>query len=473
MGKPTGFLEYKRETPGRRPVEERVHDWHDVYREFSDQSVRTQGARCMDCGVPFCHHGCPLNNIIPTWNDLVYRDRWRDAIDVLHRTNNFPEFTGQVCPAPCETACVLGISEPPVAIKTIEKMIVERAFREGWIKPQRPARRTGKTIAVIGSGPSGLAAAQQLNRVGHHVTVYEKNDRVGGLLRYGIPDFKLEKHILERRLDIMQSEGVVFATKAHVGVNIAVEDLRNSYSAILLCGGAESPRDVNVPGRDLKGIHYAVDFLSQQNRRLAGDTIDPAKEILATGKRVVIIGGGDTGADCLGTCHRQRARSVHQLEIMPKPPDQRAASTPWPQWPLQLRTESSHEEGGTRKWSVLTRSLEGDEQGNLKKMNAVRVGPPPEFQPMAGSEFSLDVELILLAMGFTGPRRTGLLDELGVALDSRGNVSTDENHMTSIPSVFSAGDMRRGQSLVVWAIAEGRKAARCIDRFLMGFSDLP
>ncbi len=454
-------------------MEERVNDYHDVYKEFSDQSVRTQAARCMDCGVPFCHIGCPLGNIIPNWNDLVYRNRWQDAIRVLHLTNNFPEFTGQVCPAPCETACVLGINDPPVTIKVIEKMIIEHAFREGWIKPIRPPRRTGKSVAIIGSGPSGLAAAQQLNRVGHHVTVYEKNDKVGGLLRYGIPDFKLEKYVVDRRIDLLQAEGIVFATKAHVGVNIAVEELRSSYDAILLCGGAEAPRDLNVPGRQFKGTYFAVDFLTQQNKRNAGMAIDPAKEILVTGKRAIIIGGGDTGADCLGTCHRQKAKSVTQMEILQKPPEQRAPSTPWPQWPLQLRTESSHEEGGVRDWAVLTTSLEGDEQGNLRKLNAVRVGPPPDFKPIPGSDFSLDVDVILLAMGFTGPQKNGMLDELGVALDARGNVSTDANYMTSIPSVFSAGDMRRGQSLVVWAISEGRKAAKCIDKFLTGFSSLP
>ncbi len=473
MGKPTGFLEYKRETPQRRPVEERIHDYHDVYKEFSDQSVRTQAARCMDCGVPFCHIGCPVGNIIPNWNDLVYRDRWQDAIRVLHTTNNFPEFTGQVCPAPCEAACVLGISEPPVSIKVIEKMIIEHAFREGWIKPVRPAHRTGKTVAIIGSGPSGLAAAQQLNRVGHHVTVYEKNDKVGGLLRYGIPDFKLEKYIVDRRIELLQSEGIVFATKAHVGVNIAVEELRSSYDVILLSGGAEAPRDLNVPGRQLKGTYFAVDFLTQQNRRNAGIAIDTATEILVTGKHVIIIGGGDTGADCLGTCHRQKAKSITQMEILQKPPEQRSPSTPWPQWPLQLRTESSHEEGGVREWAVLTTSLEGDDQGKLRKLNAVRVGPPPDFRPIPGSEFSLDADVILLAMGFTGPQKSGMLDELGVAVDARGNVSTDANYMTSIPSVFSAGDMRRGQSLVVWAITEGRKAAKCIDKYLTGFSSLP
>lgn len=427
----------------------------------------------MDCGVPFCHLGCPLNNIIPNWNDLVYQNRWQDAIHVLHMTNNFPEFTGQVCPAPCEAACVLGINEAPVAIKVVEKMIIQHAFREGWIRPERPRQRTGKTIAVIGSGPSGLAAAQQLNRAGHHVTVYEKSDRIGGLLRYGIPDFKLEKHLLDRRIDLLQSEGIVFSTRAHVGVNIAVEDLRRSYTAILLCGGAEAPRDLNLPGRQLKGIHYAVEFLAQQNRRVAGLKVDADREILTTGKRVVIVGGGDTGADCLGTCHRQKAKSVFQMEIMPKPPEARAPSTPWPQWPLQLRTESSHEEGGMREWSLMTTSFEGDAVGNLTRLNAVRVGPPPDFKPIPNSDISVDVDIVLLAMGFMGPQPSGLLDELGVALDSRGNVSTDENFMSSIPGVFAAGDMRRGQSLVVWAISEGRKAARAIDFHLMGFSNLP
>ena len=473
MGNPTGFLEIKRETPARRSIEERVNDWKDVYQEFPDQKVRTQGARCMDCGVPFCHTGCPLNNVIPQWNDLVYRNRWKEAIRILHSTNNFPEFTGRVCPAPCETACVLGVIEPPVTIKVIERSIIDVAFREGWIKPERPEKRTGKTIAVIGSGPAGLAAAQQLNRAGHHVTVYEKNDRIGGLMRYGIPDFKLEKYLLDRRIELMQAEGVVFATKAHVGVNIASDELVRSYDALLLCGGSESPRDLKLPGRELKGIHFAMDFLTQQNRRAEGIVIDPAKAILATGKRVVILGGGDTGADCLGTCHRQKAASVHQFEIMPKPPLERASSTPWPMWPLQLRTESAHEEGGVREWAVATNRFEGDAEGNVKILHAIHVGPPPEFKPIPGSEFTLDADLVLLAMGFTGPTKTGLLDELGVALDSRGNISTDENYMTSVPNVFAAGDMRRGQSLVVWAIAEGRKAARCMDMHLMGFTNLP
>jgi glutamate synthase (NADPH/NADH) small chain len=473
VGKPTGFLEIKREAPARRTVEERINDWKDVYQEFPDQKVNMQGARCMDCGVPFCHTGCPLNNVIPHWNDLVYRNRWKEAVRILHSTNNFPEFTGRVCPAPCESACVLGINEPPVTIKAIERSIIDVAFREGWIHPERPANRTGKTIAVVGSGPAGLAAAQQLNRAGHHVTVYEKSDRIGGLMRYGIPDFKLEKYLVDRRVELMQAEGVVFATKAHVGVNIASDELLRSYDALLLCGGSESPRDLKLPGRDLKGIHFAMDFLTQQNQRVGGLVVDPAKAILATGKHVVILGGGDTGADCLGTCHRQKAASVHQFEIMPKPPAERASSTPWPMWPLQLRTESAHEEGGVRDWAILTNRFEGDTDGNVKKLHAIRVGPPPEFKPIPGSEFTFDADLVLLAMGFTGPTKSGLLDEIGVALDSRGNISTDENYLTSVPNVFAAGDMRRGQSLVVWAITEGRKAARCMDMHLMGFSNLP
>jgi glutamate synthase (NADPH) small chain len=473
MGKPTGFMEYKREVPQRRPIEERIDDWRDVYTLFPLGKVQVQGARCMDCGIPFCQSGCPVNNVIPHWNDLIYRNRWEEAIRVLHSTNNFPEFTGHVCPAPCEAACVLGINEPPVTIKVIERTIIEHAFQNGWIKPERPKKRTGKTVAVIGSGPSGLAAAQQLNRAGHRVTVYEKNDRVGGLLRYGIPDFKFEKHLLDRRIDILQAEGIVFTTKTNVGVNISAEEIRQSYDAIVLCGGSESPRDLKVPGRELKGIHFAMEFLPQQNKRIQGDKLDPVKEIVATGKNVVIIGGGDTGADCLGTSHRQKAQSIHQFEIMPKPPLERAASTPWPLWPLQLRTESSHEEGGIRDWAINTVKFEGDEFGNVKKLHAIRVGPPPSFAPITGTEFTLDTELVLLALGFTGPTKSGLLDELGVAIDSRGNVSTDENYMSSMPGIFSAGDMRRGQSLVVWAISEGRKVARCVDKYLMGATTLP
>ena len=466
MGKVTGFLEIEREAPVRRPVAERVNDFLEVYEDFPNWKAQRQGARCMDCGVPFCHTGCPLNNIIPDWNDLVYRGRWQQAVRVLHATNNFPEFTGRICPAPCETACVLGINDPPVTIKQIEKSIIEHAFREGWIRPEPPEVRTGKRIAVIGSGPAGLAAAQQMNRAGHLVTVFEKEDRPGGLLRYGIPDFKLEKHVLDRRLDQLSAEGVVFRTNSHVGVGIPVEDLRKDFDALLLAGGAGQPRDLNVPGRELRGIHFAMDFLPQQNRRCAGGRIAAHDEILATGKRVVIIGGGDTGADCLGTCHRQKAVSIHQFEILPMPPAGRAPQTPWPLWPMMLRAESSHEEGGLREWSVATVKFTGDAQGHVEKLHAIRVGPPPEFEPQPGTEFTLDVNLVLLAMGFTGPVKTGLVEQLGVALDVRGNVATDENSMTSAPGVFAAGDMRRGQSLVVWAIAEGRRAARAIDAFL-------
>jgi glutamate synthase (NADPH/NADH) small chain len=459
-------MEYAREVPARRPVAERVNDFQEVYQEFPEHKLRLQGARCMDCGVPFCHTGCPLNNIIPDWNDLVYRDRWKEAIRALHATNNFPEFTGRVCPAPCEAACVLGISSPPVTIKNIEQAIIEHAFREGWIHPEPPSSRTGKRVAIVGSGPAGLAAAQQLNRAGHLVTVFEKADRIGGLLRYGIPDFKLEKRILDRRLEQMAREGVVFKTRKHVGRNLPVEALRREFDALLLAGGAETPRDLDVPRRQLKGIHFAMDYLPQQNRRLAGDAV--AGQILATGKRVVIIGGGDTGADCLGTVHRQRPASVRQLEILPMPPLERSPSTPWPLWPLQLRTESAHEEGGIREWAVATTRFIGDENGHVKQLHAIRVGPPPKFEPIPGTDFTLDVDLVLIAMGFLGPVKNGMLEALGVRLDGRGNVEADASYMTSVPGVFTAGDMRRGQSLVVWAIAEGRQAARGIDKYLMG-----
>jgi glutamate synthase (NADPH/NADH) small chain len=464
MGKVTGFLEYARETPQRRPVAERLNDWFEVYQDFPEGNVRTQGARCMDCGVPFCHTGCPVNNIIPDWNDLVFRDRWQDAIRVLHSTNNFPEFTGRLCPAPCEAACVLGINEPPVTIKVIEKTIIERAFREGWIGPEPPRRRTGRRVAVVGSGPAGLAAAQQLNRAGHWVTVFEKSDRIGGLLRYGIPDFKMEKWVLDRRLEQISAEGVEFRTDSHVGHSVPVEDLRREFDAILLAGGAEQPRDLPVPGRELKGIHFAMEFLPQQNKRGAGDEVPG--QILATGKRVVIIGGGDTGADCLGTSHRHKALSVHQFEILPVPPPERAPQTPWPLWPMQLRVETSHEEGGLREWSIATTGFSGDEHGNVKKLHAVRVGAPPKFPELPGSAFTLDVDLVLLAMGFTGPVRSGVIEQLGVKLDARGNVATGADYMSSIPGVFAAGDLRRGQSLIVWAIAEGRQAATGVDAYL-------
>jgi glutamate synthase (NADPH/NADH) small chain len=463
MGKDTGFMEYSRELAPRRPVAERVNDWFEIYQDFPEENLRTQGARCMDCGVPFCQTGCPVNNLIPDWNDLVYHGRWKEAVRQLHATNNFPEFTGRICPAPCEASCVLGINQPPVTIKQIEKNIVERGFLEGWIRPEPSKIRTGKKVAIVGSGPAGLAAAQQMCRAGHSVVVYEKADRIGGLLRYGIPEFKMEKHVIDRRLEQMSAEGVEFVTGAEVGKNIAVEDLRREFDAIVLAGGAEQPRDLNVPGRELKGIHFAMEFLPQQNRRNLGDAIEPEGEILATGKRVVIIGGGDTGADCLGTCHRQKPLSVHQFELMPKPPEERSPLTPWPLWPMQLRIEGAHEEGGVRDWSLATTKLTGN--GNVQQLHGVRVGPPPKFEPIPGTEFTMEADLILIAMGFVGPVRS-MLDQLGVELDSRGNVATDANHMSSVPGVFAAGDMRRGQSLVVWAIAEGRKAATSVDAYL-------
>jgi glutamate synthase (NADPH/NADH) small chain len=470
MGKVTGFLEYRREVAERRPPAERIRDWFEIYRPFPEETLRSQGARCMDCGVPFCHTGCPLNNIIPDWNDLVYRGRWREAIRQLHATNNFPEFTGRLCPAPCEASCVLGINEPPVTIKQIEKSIVDRAFQEGFIKPEPAEIRTGKRVAIVGSGPAGLAAAQQLARAGHGVTVFEKSGRIGGLLRYGIPSFKMEKSLIDRRLEQLRAEGVEFQTNAHVGANVRVEDLIQEFDALLLAGGAEQPRNLNVPGRELRGIHFAMEFLPQQNRRSEGDSAPEAEAILATGKRVVIIGGGDTGADCLGTCHRQGALSVTQFELLPKPPDERSPSTPWPLWPMQLRVESSHEEGGVRDWSVSTVKFSGDGDGRVRELHAVRVDA--QLSPILGTEFSIDADLVLLAMGFLGPVKNGPIAQLGVKLDARGNVATDERFMSSVPGVFAAGDMRRGQSLVVWAIAEGRRAARGIDLYLMGESGL-
>jgi glutamate synthase (NADPH/NADH) small chain len=473
MGKPTGFLEYTRETPTRRPVVERVNDWFEVYQDFAEDSLKNQAARCMDCGVPFCHTGCPVNNLIPDWNDLVMRGRWQEAIRSLHSTNNFPEFTGRICPAPCEAACVLGINDHPVTIKVVEQNIVDHAFEKGWINPEPPLRRTGKRIAIVGSGPAGLAAAQQLNRVGHHVAVLEKQDRIGGLLRYGIPDFKLEKPVVDRRLSQMIEEGVEFKTGINVGTDLTGDELLQQFDAVLLGIGAEHPRNVELPGSNLQGVHYAMDYLTQQNKRCAGDRFQSSEEITANGKRVVIIGGGDTGADCLGTAHRQKALSVHQLQINGAPPNERHESTPWPLWPFQLRVEAAHEEGGAREWSVLTTHFTGDDKGNVQRLHCVRVGPKPKLERVPGSEFYLDADLVLIAIGFSGPVKNGLLEQLPLSLDKRGNIQTGGNFMTSVPGVFSAGDARRGQSLVVWAIAEGRKAAHYMDAYLMGSSQLP
>jgi glutamate synthase (NADPH) small chain len=478
MGKPTGFIEIHRKKAPTRPVEERLKDWKEVYLPYPEEGLRQQGARCMDCGIPFCHQGCPLGNLIPDWNDLVYRDRWETALERLHATNNFPEFTGRLCPAPCEGSCVLGINDDPVTIKSIEVSIIDKGFSEGWVIPRPPLVRTGKSVAVIGSGPAGLAAAEQLNRAGHYVTVFEKSDRIGGLLRYGIPEFKMEKRILNRRLSVMEEEGVQFRTSVNVGVDVALEQLKADFDAIVLAGGAGMPRDLQVPGRELKGIHFAMEYLTLSNRRVEGDQVPDDQFISARGKRVVIIGGGDTGADCLGTVHRQGARSVHQFELLPRPPDTRAADNPWPLWPNVFRVSTAHEEGGERVFSVSTQRFSGDEQGHVKALHGanvelVRKDGRMSFETIPGTEFSMDVDLVLLAMGFLGPERQGLLNNFGVQITERGNVWRDRNWMTSVPGVFTAGDMQRGQSLIVWAIAEGRSAARGVDLFLMGKSDLP
>jgi glutamate synthase (NADPH/NADH) small chain len=467
MADPKGFMKYAREGPKRRPVELRVLDWKEFYEPFAEEKLRTQGARCMDCGVPFCqsHSGCPVVNLIPEWNDLVHRGRWQDALKALHTTNNFPEFTGRLCPAPCESACVLGINNDPVAIRVIEWNIIEKGFDEGWVQPILPISATGKTVAVIGSGPAGLAAAQQLARAGHSVTVFEKADRIGGLLRYGIPDFKMEKWVIDRRLEQMRTEGVRFETCVNIGVDVTGEELRRKYDAVCLALGAEQPRDLSVPGRDLKGVHFAMDYLVQQNKRNAGDSLldDP---ITAKGKRVVIIGGGDTGSDCLGTAHRQGCVEVHQFELLPEPPPARAATTPWPLWPMQLRTSHAHEEGCDRQWSVSTTKFVGH-NGHVTRLAAHRVTfENGKFVSLPGTEFELDTDLVLLAMGFTGPVKGGLLDGLGVAYDPRGNVKVDEKFMTSIEGVFAGGDVKRGASLIVWAIAEGRKMAAAVDQYL-------
>jgi glutamate synthase (NADPH) small chain len=479
MGKVTGFVEIGRAKQPYRPVGERVRDWRQVMLPWPVATLRDQGARCMDCGIPFCHQGCPLGNLIPDWNDLVYRDDFRQAIDRLHATNNFPEFTGTLCPAPCEGSCVLGINDEPVTIKAIELAIIDRAFEAGWVGPQPPLARTGKSVAIVGSGPAGLAAAQQLARAGHRVTVFERADRIGGLLRYGIPEFKLEKRVLDRRLAQLEAEGVRFVTRAHVGVDVDPVALRQEHDALLLAGGASAPRDLPIPGRELAGIHFAMDYLPLQNRRGAGDRIPDDRFIGAEGKCVVIIGGGDTGADCLGTVHRQEAASVHQLEILPRPPSERASGNPWPEWPNIYRVSSAHEEGGERVYSVSTTRFLGDARGHVRALEVTRVEPGRDaagrlaFGPVPESAFTLAAELVLLAMGFVGPEREGLLAGLGVRLTDRGTVWRDARWMTSVPGVFTAGDMQRGQSLIVWAIAEGRSAAHGIDRYLMGRSDLP
>jgi glutamate synthase (NADPH/NADH) small chain len=475
VGNVTGFLQIKRGKAKSRPVHERIADWNEVYLREPVSHVREQGARCMDCGIPFCHQGCPLGNAIPDWNDLVYHDRWRAASDRLHATNNFPDFTGRLCPAPCEGSCVLGLHDEPVSIKGVELAIVERAFDEGWLRARPPAARTGRRVAVVGSGPAGLAAADQLNQAGHEATVFERADRIGGLLRYGIPEFKLEKRLLDRRLTILAEEGVVFRPGVDVGGSVSAEALRREFDAVVLCCGAGAPRDLPIPGRELAGIHYAVEYLTQQNRRCEGDHVDPADLISAEGRRVVIIGGGDTGADCLGTVHRQGARSVHQFELLPRPPDARAADNPWPQWPRIFRMSSAHEEGGERVYSVSTQRFLGDAAGRVRALHAVRVEPDGAgpFASVPGTEFELETDLVLLAMGFVGAERSRLLMDLDLRMTDRGTVWRDDRWMTSVDGVFTAGDMQRGQSLIVWAIADGRHAAQAVDTYLMGRSSLP
>jgi len=488
MGRPTGFKEFNRELPGKQPVQERLHHYNEFEEKYADSTLNQQAARCMNCGVPFCHHGCPLGNVIPEFNDAVYRKDWKEAYDILNSTNNFPEFTGRICPAPCETSCVLGINQPPVTIEEIEKHIIEIAFENDFVKPHKPHIRSGKKVAVIGSGPAGLAAAAQLNYAGHKVTVFERDDAPGGLLRYGIPDFKLEKWVVDRRIKLMEEEGVVFKCHANVGVNVSINDVLREFNAIVLAGGSTTPRDLTIPGRELKGVHFAVDFLKQNNKRVAGkdymanEDIESnilKEEVMATGKNVVVIGGGDTGSDCVGTSNRHKAKSVTQFELLPKPPEERNDFMPWPVYPMLLKTTSSHEEGTNRHWAVATKEFIGDGNGNLKALKIVNLewkivdGRPASFVEVANSEREIPCELALLAMGFLHPQHKGLINNLAVDLDERGNVKANEkNYQTNISKVFTAGDMRRGQSLVVWAISEGRECARKVDEFLLNTSSV-
>ena len=477
MGKPTGFLEFDRQLPSKRPVQERRNDYKEFVNSYSGQELNKQSARCMNCGIPFCHHGCPLGNVIPEFNDAVYRQQWKEAYEILTSTNNFPEFTGRICPAPCESSCVLGINQPPVAIEEIEKHIIEIAFEKGFVEANHPTLRTGKKVAIVGSGPAGLAAADQLNAAGHSVTVFERDDEPGGLLRYGIPDFKLEKWIVARRIRLMEEAGITFRCNAEVGTSISINDLLREFHAIVLAGGSTIPRDLPVPGRHLKGVHFAMDFLKQQNKRNSNIPFTD-EELLATGKNVVVIGGGDTGSDCVGTSNRHKAQSVTQFELMPKPPHARTNFMPWPTYPMILKTSSSHEEGADRHWAMATKEFIGDDQGNLKALRTVTLewkmtedGRAAQFTEVPGSEKDIPCELALLAMGFVHPQHKGLLKELDIELDDRGNVkASDRNYQTSITKIFSAGDMRRGQSLVVWAISEGRECARKVDEYLIGTS---
>jgi glutamate synthase (NADPH/NADH) small chain len=472
MGKITGFLEIEREDREYAPIIDRVRHFREFVLTPPEEAIREQASRCMDCGIPFCHGGCPVNNQIPDWNDLIYHGEWRNASRNLHSTNNFPDITGRICPAPCEASCTLNIEDAPVTIKSIECAIADRAFAEGWTVPEPSAHKTGKRVAIVGSGPAGLAAAQQLARAGHSVHVYEKNAQPGGLLRYGIPDFKLEKHVIERRVNQMQAEGVTFHCNVHVGVALSLDDLEKECDAVLLCGGSEKPRDLPVPGRELKGIEQAMSFLPQQNRRVSGESQGDVAPILAEGKRVVVIGGGDTGSDCIGTSIRQGAASVVQLEIMPRPPEKEDKTMSWPHWPVKLRTSSSQAEGAQREFSVMTTRFEGDENGQVKVLHCMRVDP--KLNPVEGTGFTIEADLVLLAMGFVSPVHEGLISSAGLELDGRGNVKADgRDYRTSRPKVFAAGDMRRGQSLVVWAIREGRQAAHAIDKALMGRTDLP